>query len=188
MPGPGEPAPDVIPVLLYHGIGRPGDPFSVSAEAFARAPLHATLAERPWLEVLARAKGLGDTAQAEVEQRIASELEYLPARDRKRAEREGAEAARRAARRARSGALDQAMQLVGLWYRDVAAVADGAPEVVHALDRVEALEQDAGMTGVHRLRAAVELVDEARAHLILNPTEELLLEALAYRLARAQSH
>jgi hypothetical protein len=37
----------------------------------------------------------------------------------------------------------------------------------------------------HGAPAAVELVDQAREMLIVNPTEELLLEALAYRLARA---
>ena len=83
------------------------------------------------------------------------------------------------------GALDQALQLVGLWFRDVAAVADEAPEVVHAGDRLDALREDAARSDVHRLRTAVELVDDARAYLILNPSEELLLEALAYRLARA---
>jgi DNA polymerase-3 subunit delta' len=162
-----------------------GPKLRAGAEAYARGALHERLAERPWLEVLTRAKALGDAAQAEVEQRIASELEYLPTRDRKRAEREGGEAAKRAARRARAGALDQVMQLVGLWYRDVAAVADGAPEVVHAVERLDALQADAEGPDVHRLRTAVELVDEARAFLILNPSEELLLEALAYRLARA---
>ena len=90
-----------------------------------------------------RAKALGDEAQAAIEERIAEELDYLPTRDRKRAEREGAEAAKRAARRARAGALDQALQLAGLWFRDVAAVADGAPEVVHAVDRLDALREDA---------------------------------------------
>jgi DNA polymerase-3 subunit delta' len=162
-----------------------GPKLRACAEAFARATLTGELAQRPWLEILARAKALSDAAEQEVTERVASELEYLPTRDSKRAEREGAEAAKRAGRRARSGALDQAMQLVGLWYRDVAAVADGAPEVVHAVDRLDALEQDAGATDVHRLRRAVELVDDARAYLIVNPSEELLLEALAYRLARA---
>jgi DNA polymerase III subunit delta' len=162
-----------------------GPKLRAGAEAYARGALSGRLAERPWLEVLARAKALGDTAQDEVEARIVTELEYLPVRDRKRAEREGAETAKRAARRARSGALDQAMQLAGLWFRDVAAVADGAPEVVHAVDRLDALREDAESTDVHRLRRAVELVDDARAYLILNPSEELLLEALAYRLARA---
>ena len=38
-----------------------------------------------------------------------------------------------------------------------------------------------------RCARAVEHVDEARALLILNPSEELLLEALAYRLARVLS-
>jgi DNA polymerase-3 subunit delta' len=161
-----------------------GPKLRAGAEAFARAALSGELAGRPWLEVLARARALGDAAEQEVVERVGTELEYLPARDRKRAEREGAEAAKRAGRRARSGALDQAMQLVGLWYRDVAVVADGAPEVVHAVDRLDALDEDAKAAGVDRLRHAVELVDEARAHLILNPSEELLLEALAYRLAR----
>jgi DNA polymerase III subunit delta' len=156
-----------------------------SAEAYARGALHGGLGDRPWLEVLARAKALGDAAHQAVEERVVTELEYLPGRDRKRAEREGTEAARRSARRARSGALDQALQLTGLWYRDVAAVADDAPEVVHAVDRLDALREDAERADVHRLRAAVELVDETRAFLILNPSEELLLEALGYRLARA---
>jgi DNA polymerase III subunit delta' len=162
-----------------------GPALRAGAEAYARGTLHGELAARPWIEVLTRAKALGDQAQAEAEERTTAELEYLPGRDRRRAEREGSEAARRAARRARAGAIEQALTLVGLWYRDVAAVADGAPEVVHAVDRLEGLRADAGGRDVHRLRDAVELVDEARAMLIVNPTEELLLEALAYRLARA---
>jgi DNA polymerase III subunit delta' len=161
-----------------------GPKLRASAEAFARGALHDDLADRPWLKILARAKALGDAAQADVEARMAEELDYLPTRERKRAEREGAEAARRAARRARAGALDQALQLAGLWFRDVAAVADGAPDVVHAVDRLEALTADAEERDPHRLRGAVEVVDDTRALLILNPSEELLLEALAYRLAR----
>jgi DNA polymerase-3 subunit delta' len=161
-----------------------GPKLRASAEAYARAALTGELAARPWLEVLARAKALGDKAHAAVEERVADELEYLPTKERKRAEREGVEAARRAARRARSGALDQALQLAGLWYRDVGAVADNAPEVVYAVDRLDALQADAENQDPDRLRTAVEIVDEARAMLIVNPTEELLLEALAYRLAR----
>jgi hypothetical protein len=63
-------------------------------------------------------------------------------------------------------------------------MADGVPEVVHAVDRLDALSTDAEGRGPHALRDAVEQIDEARALLILNPSEELLLEALAYRLAR----
>jgi DNA polymerase III subunit delta' len=167
--------------LLAHG---DGPALRAGSESYARGALRGELQARPWLDVLARAKALGDDAHATVERRIAEQLEFLPARDRRRTEREGAEAARRAARRARAGALEQALALVGLWYRDVAALADGAPEVVHAVDRLDALGEDAERADVHRLRAAVELVDEARAMLIVYPGEELLLEALAYRLAR----
>ena len=66
----------------------------------------------------------------------------------------------------------------------MACVADGASELVHATDRLDALRADAEGRSSSALRAAVELVDEARAALIVNPTEELLLEALASRLCR----
>lgn len=161
-----------------------GPALRAGAEAFARATLHGTLAVRPWLTVLARAKALGDTAQAEVEQQLAAELDFVPGRERRRAEREAGEAAKRAHRRARTAALDQALELVGLWYRDLLCVLDGAPELVHAVDRTQELQADAEGRDVHRLGDAVACVDEARAALILNPTEELLLEALASRLAR----
>jgi DNA polymerase-3 subunit delta' len=154
------------------------------AEAYARAALRGDLRERPWLDLLAQARQEGDHAQAAVEERVAAELELLPKRDRRRAEREGTEAARRAQRRARMAALDHGLELAGLWFRDVACVADGAPELVHATDRLGALETDAEGRAAHRLRAAVALVDEARAAFILYPSEELLLEALASRLAR----
>ncbi|MEA2228322.1 MAG: polymerase subunit delta [Solirubrobacteraceae bacterium] len=164
-----------VPVLRGH------------AEAFARAALRDDLRDRPWLELLARAKQEGDLAQATVEERVASEQDLLPSRERKRAEREGGEAAKRAQRRARTAALDHALELAGLWFRDVACVADGAPEVVHATDRLGELEADAEGRSSHALRRAVALVDDARAALILNPSEELLLEALASRLAREVS-
>ncbi len=155
------------------------------AEAYARAALHGTLDTRPWVGLLASARQEGDAAQAAVEERVAADLELLPKRDRKRAEREGSEAARRAQRRARMTAIDQALELAGLWFRDVACVADGAPELAHATDRAEELRADAEGRHGTALRRAVALVDEARAALILYPSEELLLEALASRLSRA---
>jgi DNA polymerase-3 subunit delta' len=154
------------------------------AEAFARAVLAGDLAGRPWLDLLAQARREGDRAAADVEARVAGELELLPSRDRRRAEREGAEAARRAQRRVRTAALDQGLELTGLWFRDVACVAEGAPELVHAVDRIGELTADAAGREASRLRAAVLTVDEARTAFILNPTEELLVEALAARLAR----
>jgi DNA polymerase-3 subunit delta' len=154
------------------------------AEAFARAALSGDLRERPWLALLAQAKREGDAAQAAVEERVAAELELLPKKERKRAEREGTEAARRAQRRARMAALDQGLELAGLWLRDAGCVAEGVPELVHATDRVAELTADAEGRQPHRLRAAVAMVDDARAAFILYPSEELLLETLASRLAR----
>ena len=85
-----------------------------------------------------------------------------------------------------TAALDLALSVCGLWLRDVACVADGAEDVVHATDRLDALREDAAGRDVHRLREAVALVDETRAALVmLNATEELALEALASRLGRA---
>jgi DNA polymerase-3 subunit delta' len=154
------------------------------AEAFARAALAGDLRERPWVALLAQAKKEGDRAQATVDERVAEELELLPARDRRRAEREGGEASKRAQRRARTAAIDHALELAGLWFRDVAVVVDGAPELVHATDRIAELTADAEGRSPQRLRAGVALVDQARAALVVNVSEELLLEALASRLAR----
>jgi DNA polymerase-3 subunit delta' len=155
------------------------------AEALARAALSGDLRERPWIALLAQAKKEGDAAQAAVEERIAAELELLPVRERRRAEREGGEASKRAQRRARTAAIDHALELTGLWFRDVSVVVDGAAELAHATDRAAELGADADGRSAPRLRAAVTLVDDARAALVVNVSEELLLEALASRLARA---
>ena len=150
------------------------------ARRAARRPRRAPVARRS-----SRApRPSGTPAQADVEARLAEELDYLPARERKRAEREGAEAAGAPPAARAPARWTRRSQLAGLWFRDVAAVADGAPELVHAVDRLDALSADAEGRGPHALRRAVEHVDEARALLILNPSEELLLEALAYRLER----
>ncbi|MCU0313583.1 MAG: hypothetical protein MUC84_05910 [Solirubrobacteraceae bacterium] len=160
-----------------------GPALRAAAETYARAALRDELTGQPWLALVERAKALGTTAQAEVEERVREEAEPLPDRERKRAEREGAETAKRAARRARTRALDEALRLAGLWLRDVACVADGAEDVVFATDRLDALREDAAGRSPHRLREGVALTDETRAALTLNVTEELALEALAYRLA-----
>lgn len=154
------------------------------AERFARAALRDELSTgRPWSALLAQAKQAGEQAAAEAEGRTQAELEMSSKRDRKRVEREGGERAKRAARRASTGALDLGLQLTGLWLRDLACVADGAPEVVHNADRLDQLREDAAGRDAHRLRAGVDLVDDTRFRLQLNVTDELALEALAYRLA-----
>jgi len=80
--------------------------------------------------------------------------------------------------------LDQGVQLAGLWLRDVMCVVDDAPELVHNVDRLDALREDAEGRSAHRLRAAIALCDETRENWILNPSEELALEALSIKLER----
>lgn len=155
-----------------------------AAEDYARAALRDDFSARPWTALLQRARALGEVAQKEVEDRVASGADYLPQRERRKAEREGGIEAKRASRRASRGALDEALRLSGLWLRDVACVLDGAEDLVHATDRLPALREDAEGRSVHRLREGVALVDETRATLAVNVGEELQLEALAYRLAR----
>jgi DNA polymerase-3 subunit delta' len=69
----------------------------------------------------------------------------------------------------------------------VACVADGVPELAHHVDCAQELAADAPGRAPHSLRAGVAAVDDARAALRLNATEELAVEALAYRLARVLS-
>jgi DNA polymerase-3 subunit delta' len=160
-----------------------GPALRARAEAFARAPLHgATAAEQPWKPMLEQARALGAKARGEVEAALEEELAFLPRKEHKRRQTEYAERARRAERRAETGALDHALQLAGLWYRDLACVAAGAPELAHHSDRADALAGDAADRDPERLRAAVDLVEDTRARLALNVSYELACEALAYRL------
>ncbi len=154
-----------------------------AAAAFARAPLHGRAhAERAWLPLLQQARAAGGAAKQEVERALAEELEFLPKKEHRRRETEFTERARRAERRASTAALEHALQLIGLWYRDLACITAGAEELVHHTDRLDALRTDAALRDGAAWRAAVELVDDTRARLALNVSEELALEALAYRL------
>ena len=158
-----------------------GPALRARAEAFARAPLAGRAhADRAWKPLLDQARAAGGAAKEEVEAALAEELSYLPKKEHRRRETEFTERARRAERRASTGALDHALQLVGLWYRDLAFVAAGADELVHHADRMDALREDA--EGRDGFLEKVELVDDTRARLALNVSEELALEALAYRL------
>ncbi len=161
-----------------------GPALRAHAEGYARAALHGRLEERPWTALTEHARAQGERAEAQVEAAAAADLDLVPRRERRRLAREAAERARRAARRARNAALDQALQLAGLWLRDVACAAQGAPELAHHADRADQLVADAAGRDAHALRTGVQLVDEARAALRLYVNEELALEALAYRLAR----
>jgi DNA polymerase-3 subunit delta' len=161
-----------------------GPALRARAEAFARAALNGEVGKvKPWAEVLAAARLAGGAAEAELETALATELEYLPKKEHKRRQTEFGERARRAARRAETSALDHALQLVGLWYRDLACIAADAEELVLATDRLEQLRADG--RDAHALHAALELVEDTRARLPFNVSYDLALQALAYRLERA---
>jgi DNA polymerase-3 subunit delta' len=156
-----------------------------SAEDFVRSALAGSTAGRPWLGLLEAAKAAGASAGLEAQDAMASELELLPSKERKRYEREALEASRRGERRVRTQTLDLALQLGELWLRDLLCLCEGAPELIHAVDRRAELEHDAGGRETGALRAGIELVGESRLSLSLNVSEELALEALAYRLEAA---
>ena len=162
-----------------------GQALRAGVEALMRSVLAAADAgERRWLALLEIAReAAGARRRAQAEERIERELELAARGERRRLEREGQDARRRGERRARTGALDLALRLAELWLRDMLCVCAGAGELIHAVDRRAEIERDArGRDGV-RLREAIELVSDARLSLALNVSEELALEALAYRLA-----
>jgi DNA polymerase-3 subunit delta' len=161
-----------------------GTALRAGAEAIARGAIAGTISKgRPWTEVLAAVRARGESAGAEIEARLDDELELSPRKERKRIETEFAERTRRMRRRAETGALDLALALIALWYRDLMCLAWGAPELVHNRDRPAELAAD-GSPSPDRLRKAMELVEDTRERLQFNVSAELACEALGYRLER----
>ncbi len=168
--------------LLLSTAGRE---LRAGAEACARAARAGELAGRPWERLLDAAEETGRLAGEDARAAAASAAEEAGETEgplaRRRA-REGEEGARRAARRARTAALDLGLHLLTAWLRDLAAVADGAPELVLTADRRAELGEDAEGLEPGRARRAAELVMDTRRRLQVNVSEELALEALLYRL------
>ena len=159
-----------------------GAALRASAERFARAAFAGSSGTRPWAAMLEAAKAAGAAAGEREERSLAAELELVPAKERKKLERERLEARRRLERRARTDALALTLRLAELWLRDVLCICEGAPELIYAVDRRAELEQDTQGRGEAQLREGIELVQDTRLRLALNVSEELALEALAYRL------
>jgi hypothetical protein len=157
-----------------------------AAEKYARAALHGTLAGSPWTALLDQARTRGDAAAVVVTEQIERDAELLPDREARRLRKEGETTARRAHRRAHAATIDHGLQLASLWLRDVAVAKDGVPELIHHTDRAADVRRDAEETEATpgRLRDAIALIEEARTTLILNPSEELVLEALVSRVER----
>jgi len=154
-----------------------------AAEAFAVAALAGELGGQPWQPLLELAKGAGERTATALEEAHRDEAEFIARSERARHEREHGERVRRAQRRSSAATLDLGLGLVELWYRDAGMIADGAADLVYARDRMAELEATASGRTPRALHRALELVVDARERLALNVTEELTLEALAYRIA-----
>ncbi len=153
-----------------------------SAEKAARAAIGGEETE-PWRAFLEVAEEAGAEAGAEEERRLLEEAEGLSKRGRAgKLTREAVEQVKRVERRARTQALDLALALCSVWFRDLAAVAAGAEEVVLNSDRLDALREDAAGVDPASARFALEWVLDTRRRLRLNVSEELALEALWLRL------
>ena len=166
-------------------VGEEGQALRAAAEGYVRSALSGATGERRWSDLLQAAQVASASAGELAQRRLEDDLEMAPSRERRKLEREAQDARRRVERRARAMALDQGLRLAELWLRDVVCVQEGAPELVHALDRRAQLAQDAARCTSPGARAGLELVREVRTRIAVNVSEELALEALAYRLQAA---
>jgi len=164
--------------------GEEGRELRAAADGFARAALAGEVAgAAPWRDMLAAVRARGDATRVALEAEAATELELYPRKEHKRIETEWTERIRRSRRRVETGALDLALQVVSLWYADLACLAWGADDLVRNTDRLAELKEN-GDVDPARLRGAIELVEDTRLRFVLNVSEELACEALAYRLER----
>jgi DNA polymerase III subunit delta' len=134
----------------------------------------------PWKALLTAAEKAGEDAEAAAREALEAEKEAGV----KRSARDTTDEAKRAGRRRRTELLDLGLSLTALWFRDLAAVAAGAPDVAYNRDRLAVLEAQAAGLDPDRPRAAAEQVQDTRRRLDLNVSEELALEALLVRLHR----
>lgn len=132
-----------------------------------------------WSHLLKAAESVGEEAEATTRDLLDEEAEAGV----KRSARDISDEAKRAGRRRRTETLDLALELNASWFRDLAATASGATDVVFNRDHLADLQSRAAALDPARPRRAAELVQDTRRRLDLNVSEELALEALAFRLA-----
>jgi len=149
---------------------------SASAESPPTAP---TASNQPWAQLIAAAESSGEEAEETTRKLLEEETEAGV----KRSAKDITDEAKRAGRRRRTEMLDLALELSASWFRDLAAAASGAPEVVDNCDYIAELQARAATLAPSRPRRAAELIQDTRRRLDLNVSEELALEALSFRLA-----
>jgi DNA polymerase-3 subunit delta' len=161
-------------------LGPRGREVREDVERCTAAALSGEVASAPWQRLLDRAKAAGEDAEAATREA----LEEVAKSGLKRTARDIADESKRAGRRRRTEILDLGLELCAAWFRDLAAIAAGAEDVVFNRDRIDLLRSQATALAPGRARAAAEAVQETRRGLDLNVSEELALEALFFRLER----
>jgi DNA polymerase-3 subunit delta' len=149
---------------------------SASGESPPTAP---TASGSPWTQLIKAAESAGEEAEEATRKLLDEETEAGI----KRSARDITDEAKRAGRRRRTETLDLALELNARWFRDLAAAASGATELAYNRDLLAEIESRAAALDPSRPRRAAELVQDTRRRLDLNVSEELALEALAFRLA-----
>lgn len=160
--------------------GQRGSELRAAAERLMTAALDDEFTGSPWLEILGQAKAAGEHSGELVQTEFDTDKEEGI----KHTKTEIEEAVRRAQRKTRTGMLDLGLHLCAAWARDWAAVAAGAPGVAFNSDRLEVLESQAGRVELSAARQAISQIQETRRSFQLNVSEELALEALAFRLEK----
>lgn len=121
-------------------------------------------------EIMARAETVGAAREAEVLERF-EEPETRRSKD----------AAKRAGRAARDGAVREALELLALVYRDAAVVHAGVEELVANVDRVPELQRSVREYPGADWAGAASRVGEVRAGLAYNVSPEAILEVTLSR-------
>jgi DNA polymerase-3 subunit delta' len=159
-------------------LSDPGRQLRGDVERCVAATLEGKCASAPWKGLLDRAKAAGEDAEAAAREALEEESKAGI----KRSAKDIGDGAKRAGRRRRTEILAFAFELCATYFRDLAAVANDAEEVVFNRDRLDRLRTQAQDLDAAHARRAAELVQETRRGLELNVSEELALEALFFRL------
>ncbi|HEX2728120.1 MAG TPA: hypothetical protein VHM16_00110 [Rubrobacteraceae bacterium] len=122
--------------------------------------------------IVARAEAVG----------AAREAAYLEAFE--EPDRRAKEAAKRAGRAARDGAVREALELLALLYRDAAAVEVGAEDLVANVDRVAEIRARVDQHPGADWAGAALALGEARAGLAYNVSPQAILEVTLSRIRR----
>ena len=161
-------------------LGPRGHEVREDVERCAAAAVSGEVASAPWKGLLDRAQAAGEDVEAATREVLEEESKA----GLKRTVRDIADESKRAGRRRRTEILDLGLELCAAWFRDLAAIAAGADDVVFNRDRLDQLRSQSSGLDPATARRAVERVQETRRGLDLNVSEELALEALFFRLER----